>query len=1286
MPDISFESFNPRSFEQFAQALAAGVMGAGTFIFGDGPDGGREAEFQGKIHYPGTGRKWTGRTAMQAKFRQRPGDRDAEWLISQLGEDAAMMTARDSAPDYYIVATNVRLSGVISDKRKGGQQKLDEFFEANLKPIGVKAMHVWHEEKIATLLDAQPDLLRSYRAFLSPREALGVLFDQITDQIPKFGHAMFRMLQRELREQRPAKLSQAGHMDDVPVPLDGVFVDLPYAVEDTNQSPGRAIRDTELSEHRSGLLLRDLLSSTAMKLDPASRDPMVVGEHHNRFLVLGGPGQGKSTIGQFLAQIARVRLLQSRPLSELTPETRTVLPDIVARLEALNVPIEGAPRYPITVDLPTFADHLAKAAAEGDSFSLLDFLAQQIRRAATLDRLDLGVLRRWLAEFPWLLVLDGLDEVPPSANRRELLVAIAEFWDEVSSAKADLAMVISSRPQGYNDDLDPRLYQKLEMTRLTPDQALECAQKLADATITGVDHEMVMTRMRDAAANSSTKLLLISPLQVAIMLQIAGQRVPSSNRWELFDDYRDVIVKRELSKRGKVSETLLKHKGVIDLVLRRAGLLLHLEAERRGGSESYLTPARLEQIARDVLVEDEVEGVELATGPAEIVSLATQRLVLLEQRVEGRIAFEVRSLQEYLAAAELMGGTDSDVGERIQEIAGKNHWSHVFRIAASKTFANSDARKYRDSVITAIEAVNSDPAAAATQRASRIAVDLILDGVAQQHPKYLKILLAAAFKQFKLGFQSVESRLSDVLWTIDPPHREMIKPFLVSDNPSEKQAAWAILLRATRRENDWADDLAAEMWPRDVNEALGFAAVEFPTETQIGAKLASQLDGATISQLLELDGQHGAPTHRLPIPTLEEAFNSDRATFVVAKQLGQSARLRVLTLKGAERIFAGSFTQPTLSGLRPLAAFVSAPDPVGLGDILDTWCDPELLKAHNAVDSPWPISTMLAMVKGGADPAELAAAARAGEFGQAVDWLAAESRWSKNGITVADLATCASGKYFGREVASVGMPAPTRLSWDSQRANNQLWLRAIVDAAEAAAGSTRATMAWFASVALARQPLNPPMKGSRFAAVLNASVHWLDVRALYACDAEDLDGPDVKAFLTSRHRFVHQSDSEDLPFDPSLMDGLLRMSCDPDLAEVTLHLVSGDRRLARAFAESEMLVGVPFSDDANGMALGYLRRLKDADHVASALAIDPDADAAQHFLISGSPNSEARPAEQREILTIMVNGGLKVKSRPLAISRLTTMLDSDSSRLSEPAVWESLRLPPALLKMVQALA
>jgi hypothetical protein len=44
--------FNDESFEQFAQAVAHHVLGPGIQIFGIGPDGGREAVFQGEVPIP----------------------------------------------------------------------------------------------------------------------------------------------------------------------------------------------------------------------------------------------------------------------------------------------------------------------------------------------------------------------------------------------------------------------------------------------------------------------------------------------------------------------------------------------------------------------------------------------------------------------------------------------------------------------------------------------------------------------------------------------------------------------------------------------------------------------------------------------------------------------------------------------------------------------------------------------------------------------------------------------------------------------------------------------------------------------------------------------------------------------------------------------------------------------------------------------------------------------------------------------------------------------------------
>lgn len=49
MGDYNLTGLSTRSFEQLVQALCCRVLGAGTVVFGDGPDGGREATYTGRL-------------------------------------------------------------------------------------------------------------------------------------------------------------------------------------------------------------------------------------------------------------------------------------------------------------------------------------------------------------------------------------------------------------------------------------------------------------------------------------------------------------------------------------------------------------------------------------------------------------------------------------------------------------------------------------------------------------------------------------------------------------------------------------------------------------------------------------------------------------------------------------------------------------------------------------------------------------------------------------------------------------------------------------------------------------------------------------------------------------------------------------------------------------------------------------------------------------------------------------------------------------------------------------
>jgi hypothetical protein len=89
MPDYNLAGLSTRSFEQLIQTLATKFIGPGTIVFGDGPDGGREATHQGRMNYPSLAVPWEGYLVVQAKFRQRPEGtpKDGKWALEELEKE-----------------------------------------------------------------------------------------------------------------------------------------------------------------------------------------------------------------------------------------------------------------------------------------------------------------------------------------------------------------------------------------------------------------------------------------------------------------------------------------------------------------------------------------------------------------------------------------------------------------------------------------------------------------------------------------------------------------------------------------------------------------------------------------------------------------------------------------------------------------------------------------------------------------------------------------------------------------------------------------------------------------------------------------------------------------------------------------------------------------------------------------------------------------------------------------------------------------------------------------------
>jgi hypothetical protein len=229
MGDYDFSGLNTRSFEQMIQSLCIGVLGPGVVIFGDGPDGGREATYEGSLKQmcpddPDT----TGYLVVQAKFCQRPHGKlkeDTEWLRIQLKQEMSMFAkGKRRKPDFYIIATNLILSPV---QDTGGKDKISRLFESYSKKVPLQQFWIWDYDQLCRFLDTQEGIRHAYAAWITPGDVLTKIVSRLKFDKPDFNELMTNFLQKELLQDQYSKLEQAGYSPENRIPLEKVFVDLP---------------------------------------------------------------------------------------------------------------------------------------------------------------------------------------------------------------------------------------------------------------------------------------------------------------------------------------------------------------------------------------------------------------------------------------------------------------------------------------------------------------------------------------------------------------------------------------------------------------------------------------------------------------------------------------------------------------------------------------------------------------------------------------------------------------------------------------------------------------------------------------------------------------------------------------------------------------------------------------------------------------------------------------------------------------------------------------------------
>lgn len=1023
MADYNLFGLCSRSFEQLVQSLSIKIIGPDIIIFGDGPDGGREAMFDGEMLYRNRENKWKGYGVIQAKFKQKTEgtEKDGKWALAELEKELKKFTDKKKKlkkPEYYIFVTNVTLSPV---NKIGAKDKALNILGPYKKTLPLKDFAVWDSDQLRTFLDADRDVRTCYGAWITPGDVLAKLIEAVEIKAPDFQSTIENYLQKEMLTDHYVNLGQAGHTTDRKTSLGKVFVDLPVANEPSINPP----------KEEEGAITKGFVDYIVCQGDRCLRPSMnkvrdafkLELRDEGRYVLIGGPGQGKTTIGQFISQIYRTALLD-KPDSRLLAEACEVIQEIKEQCKKDAIAIPGCKRFPLRVVLNEYATVLAKGGKE-NPVTLLSFLLKKIN-GKTNANVSPDDFKKWLKNYPWIIILDGLDEVPASSNRDELLRTVSDFLVDAVQLDADIMIVATSRPQGYDKgrDFSSDYYRHIYLAPLSNERALFYGRRLAEIRYSGDEEKRnkVIKRLERSLQQQETARLMRSPLQVTIMATLVDQiGQPPQERWRLFKEYYEVISRREKEREIQAAEIIRDFKPDIDALHNRVGLQLQVESEGMGNTEAQLSPSRFKEIIRTRLSEEGHEKKELDVLLKKIMEAAMERLVFLVGLESEKIGFEIRSLQEFMAAECLVDKSDELVQKRLHAIAPAAHWRNVFLFACGKCFA--ERQHLRDVILAICAQLNEEDGIGiprAVPAGSVLALDLIEDGPARKQPKYSHALLRNALRL-------LDCRLSEYIWRLgavyepsfERVYREELFRRITNSSPGKSHTSWLLLLNLAKEGLSWAQEAAYTHWFAQQSTQMAFFVQIFSNldadhiwSEFLIKKMEECLDRASMKEwntlLNHLRYFPSMSGKGIDLGRWDWLHYGERDVEIGLLEAKSPLTLRVNVIehkqKQTEVNVNTTTNNPFQRFLAHAANFRNEPSQSTLAEAVDAFPieegeDVGFLHIYLS----WPLLSCIKYCTTHTRKEYLLKKIHEGELGSVSDWLAAEKRWMKFGVQEADI-------------------------------------------------------------------------------------------------------------------------------------------------------------------------------------------------------------------------------------------------------------------------------------------
>lgn len=392
-------------------------------------------------------------------------------------------------------------------------------------------------------------------------------------------------------------------------------------------------------------------------------------------IVRGAPGQGKSTLSQYVCQAHRNAFMPKGIGSSDLPDVQQ-------------------PRFPLRVDLSDYARWLrggdpwsaeesksskktkrAGATATIEAF-LADLVTHESGGVATTAKDVQTVFQR----VPSIVVLDGLDEVGSASARSGVVKSIEQFVSRGNAYDDPPKVIVTTRPSaGELAEPSTKVFEVLALNPLTVPQRDEYLRRWCVVRgVRGKDGRALRTSFREKTKELYIEELAGNPMQLTILLDLLHQQgaATPTQRTDLYDQYVGLLLAREANKHP---DSVKKHKDELLEIVPFIGWYLQAHSEE-SGIDGRMSVADLVAAMRHF---QSVYG-----RPEDIVGqlfqAATDRLWALTSKFEGTYEFEVQSLREYFAARFLYlnageGNLNFDKTTVLRELLRRPYWLNTAR-------------------------------------------------------------------------------------------------------------------------------------------------------------------------------------------------------------------------------------------------------------------------------------------------------------------------------------------------------------------------------------------------------------------------------------------------------------------------------------------------------------------------------------------------------------------------------------------------------------------------------